>query len=202
MNQDQRKFLIEKVRSGADKEIEELKEGLPAEPNLNNYLVSAFLAGKIEFVPIAQLRDRMRDAILKCGSTVEIIAEDYDDDNMWGKAKRRSSKRKRYQHDDGDSNFVVKIPPEELFVLPPAFLKERAEWEAERDRVEAKIKEITTMRDTVIMKIQIGSSARLDSLIMEVDSMGDLSILNAQLQLTGSAAQSAPPKQLSGKKGK
>lgn len=41
-----------------------------------------------------------------------------------------------------------------------------------------------TQRDTILLKIQIGSNQVLDKLVTQVDNLADLNIMNSQFLLT------------------
>jgi hypothetical protein len=172
MNQDQRKFLIEKVNITFREQRDELSKNSPIEPSLNNYLIAAFLDNTIQFKDINILKNKMRDTVLKYGISDRLIEKDSD---------IYSSRRNRSKED----NFV-RVIAEDLFVIPEAYIKAMDEYTKEKQKLDDKIKELESNKETIIMKIQIGSSPVLDKLITQVDNMADLSIMNSQFLLTDS----------------
>jgi hypothetical protein len=164
MNQDQRKFLIAKVEQTFKEQHNELKEQIPEEPSLNNYLIAAFLDNSIQFNDIEKLKTNMRETVLKYGISDKLVEE-----NSWNSRKNEQ----RY----------VRVLPEDLFVLPENYLAALSEYQQKKNEIEKRMKELQAQKETIVMKLQIGSSSTLDKLIIQVDNMADLSIMNSQLLL-------------------
>lgn len=164
MNQEQRKFLIGTVEKTCDKQIKDLEDSIPDKPSLNNYLIAAFMDNSIQFNDIQILKDKMRKAVLKFGHSDQLIEED----SGWRSRKERS---------------FVKIDPEDLFVLPQAYLDALREYESIRDSINKKIKDLENAKNTIVLKLQIGSAVTLDKIVMQVDNIGDLNLMNTQLLL-------------------
>jgi hypothetical protein len=169
MNQDQRKFLITEVENTCREQVDKLKDQIPVEPSLNNYLIASFLDNTIEFANLDLLKKQIREEVLKMGAGDVLI-------------KKRDSYRFRNRSDDEDD--IVEVKAENLFVIPQAYKDALAIYEAKKAEVENKIKDIENASKTIIIKIQIGSSAVLDRLIAQADNMGDLNLVNAQLAIT------------------
>lgn len=173
MNQDQRKFLIEQIRKTYDRQKEKLRKKRPEPPSLNNYLVAAFLDNTIKFKDIEKLRREMRERVLSMGKDDVLIK---DSDSRW---------RNRRDEDEDVDNHSVVVSAEDLFVLPEAYINELEKYKAAREIYEREMDHLEEYRDTIIMKIQIGSNAVLDKLITQVDNMGDLNLINSRLKLAG-----------------
>ena len=169
MNQDQRKFLIEQVENTCKNQIEELEKQIPDKPSLNNYLIAAFLDNSIKFADIEQLKIKMRNAVLKYGSSECLVCT--ENERSW-----RYNKRNR-----DDDKQVVQVDPEDLFIIPQNYKDSLAEYEAKKQSLEKEIEKLENIKKTIILKLQIGSAATLDKLVMQVDNMGDLSMVNTQL---------------------
>jgi hypothetical protein len=167
MNQEQRKFLTEQVQKTYNNQVSKLKEGIPEKPSLNNYLVAAFLDNTIKFNDIDILRSKMHETVLRFGISDRLI-------------KERDSYNRR--HNQGSE--IVEINPEDLFIIPQNYISAVSEYEELKTKIEKQIDELESTQRTIIMKIQVGSSAAMDKLVMQIDSVGDLNILNAQLMLT------------------
>ncbi len=166
MNQDQRKFLIERV----NKTFNIQKGRIEAEykrdkPSLNNYLVAAFLDNSIQFNDIEKLKTKMRETVLRYGSQDKLVEEEHN---------YRNSIEKKY----------CKLVPEDLFIIPENYTIALDEYNNFKKEGDAKIEELEAQRDTILLKIQIGSNAVLDKLITQVDNLADLNIMNSQFLLS------------------
>lgn len=147
------------------RKIEESKE--LKRPSLNNYLVAAFLDDSIQFADIEKLKVKMREMVLKFGTGDQLI-------------KERSEWRSR----GDEAQNTCSVIAEDLFVIPEAYIKALAEYEADKREIESKVAELEAQKDTILLKIQIGSNAVLDKLITQVDNLADLNIMNSQFLLT------------------
>lgn len=166
MNQEQRKFLIKQVEETCFEQVKKLKAEIPKRPSLNNHLVAAFLDDSIQFASISELREKIRKQVLKYGAGDRLVKES-----------------ERYYQNDDDNKRTVVVEAEDLFVVPEAYKKELEEYNSVREEIEKKISDLEATKKTIIMKIQIGSSSTMDKLVMQIDSMGDLDIINSQLML-------------------
>jgi hypothetical protein len=175
MNADQRKYLVGQIENTYSNQVAELKESMPKKPSLNNYLIAAFLDNSIQFADINELKEKMRQTVLRMGKDDVLVKENND----WRK--------------DSSSRYL-QIVPEDLFVIPSNYLEALREYEEKKKAVDEQISALDAHRRTLTMKIQIGSNAVLDKLITQVDNMGDLNIFNSQLMLGGDE----PTKQLKG----
>ena len=169
MNQDQRKFLIGQVEDTCIEQVDRLKAQIPDKPSLNNYLVASFLDGSIEFNDIVELKRKMRERVLKMGKEDALVKT--EDISRW-------SRRNREEEEEVE---VVQVRAEDLFVIPEAYLVALREYEEKKSRIEAEIDQLKNTTKTIVLKLQIGSAQVLDKLVMQVDNMGDLSLVNTQL---------------------
>lgn len=172
MNQDQRKFLIEQVNKSfrAQKELLEEEEESIVEPSLNNYLVAAVFDGTFQLQDVEGLKAKIKQRVLKFGKSDKLVTDPNDSYSRRGK----------------DNKAEVTLDATDLFVLPEAYVVALEQY---RKIKKGKSKELLTLesqRDTIIMKIQIGSNALLDKLVMQIDNLGDLDLTNTQLALTAS----------------
>lgn len=170
MNQDQRKFLIERVNKTFKEQKEKLTDKEREKPSLNNYLVAAFLDNSIRFNDIDKLKENMRQTVLKYGVSDRLVKDDSD---RWG--NRRGN--------DDDKHYC-EIVTEDLFILPESYKIALSEYEEYKKDIEGKIEDLEAKRDTILLKIQIGSNQALDKLITQVDNLADLNIMNSQFLLT------------------
>jgi predicted transport protein len=173
MNQDQRKYLIAQVEDTCREQIEALEEQIPDKPSLNNYIIAAFLDNSIQFADIEKLKKKMRTLVLKLGSSEELVKSS-DEHRYYGARNRKK---------DEDYADIVEIPAEDIFIIPQAYLEALAEYDKQKEGLEKKIKDLKNVEKTITLKLQIGSAATLDKLVMQVDNMGDLNLVNTQLSL-------------------
>ncbi len=170
MNQDQRKFLIERVNKTFEKQKRGLENQFKKEPpSLNNYLVAAFLDGTIQFNDIDALKEKMRKMVLQYGASDRLVKESRDRWDNSGAYKNKNT---------------CEVITEDLFIIPDAYKKELEEYEANQKIAEDKINELEAQRDTILLKIQIGSNQVLDKLVTQVDNLADLNIMNSQFLLS------------------
>lgn len=170
MNDNQRKFLTERVNQTHKRQEEQLRKDIPIKPSLNNYLVAACLDGSLQLQDVEGLRNKIRESVLKYGKDDRLVEEDSEDDY-------------RYRNTTKPKNSVT-LRAEDIFVIPEAYLKALKEYQEKKKEIDDKIKILDSQKDTIILKIQIGSNKVLDRLVEQADNLVDLSIVNSQLLLT------------------
>lgn len=176
MNQTQRDFLIKKVQKIHNEEIRELKTKIPDEPSLNNYLIAAIINKTIKYKSIANVKQSITERVERLGNDSEIVR------------RESGSYRNNYKTID-----YLAVDARELFVIPQNYLEAVKEYEEVDQHIKEEILKHEATKETLELKIQIGSSKILDVFIEEVDSMGSLSLLNDSLNLKEGAVQ---PKRL------
>jgi hypothetical protein len=72
------------------------------------------------------------------------------------------------------------IHVEDIFVLPQGYVKAFAEYQDKKKAYDREVERLEGFRQTIVMKIQIGSNEVLNKLIAQVDNMADLNIINNQ----------------------
>lgn len=170
MNQEQRKFLIERVNKTFQKQKSNLEAQFKKEPpSLNNYLVSAFLENTIEFNDIEKLKVKMKEMVLKYGASDRLVRETKDRWDNTGVYKNKNT---------------CEIITEDLFIIPESYKIALSEYEESQKIINDKISELEAQRDTILLKIQIGSNQILDKLVTQVDNLADLNIMNNQFLLS------------------
>jgi hypothetical protein len=168
MNQDQRKFLIDQVQKTYKEQVDKLRKTIPDRPSLNNYLVAAFLDDTIQFNDINALKNKMRGTVLKFGISDRLV-------------KEKSPYARSIDEKDVDA---VWVDANDLFIIPQSYKDALKEYDDIKLKIEQQIDDLESTQRTIIMKIQIGSNVALDKLVMQVDSIGDLNLLNTQLMLS------------------
>jgi hypothetical protein len=164
MNKDQRKFLVDQVSTTAMDQIHALEHKRPEMPSLNNYLIAAFLDNSIKFNDIDALKEKLRQRVLKMGTSDVLIEES---------SSYRSSKTERY----------VKIVPEDLFIIPESYKKALDEYEKIKADLEKQIDDLRAKSATIILKLQVGSDLALQQLVQSIDNIANLELVNTQLSL-------------------
>lgn len=167
MNQNQRDFLIKHVEKTYRNQREKLDESKPSAPSLNNYLIAAILEGSFELQPAERLRETIHQQVLELGADGKLIVD-----------------KDRWNRDDDEEDRHVTLCAEDVFVLPHNYQEAREQYERERAKWAAQARQLEEYRDTIILKIQIGSAQVLAKLIEQVDNLADLNIVNTNLLLT------------------
>jgi hypothetical protein len=170
MNQDQRKFLLARVEQTYREEREKLDHQKPKEPSLNNYLVAAILDNTIELKSLESIREAIKKKVLALG-----VKETLTD------TERRSW---RNSDDDDRETHVISFSADVIFVYPEAYIKAYSEWKVKVKQVNEKIEMLHAQKETLLLKIQIGSNTSLDRLVDSVDNMIDITLMNSKLMLT------------------
>lgn len=169
MNADQRKYLVERVNKTFNNQKSKIEDSMKlSAPSLNNYLIASFLDDSIQFNDIEALKIKMRKSVLKMGTSDILIKED----SHWNRRNKEITKH------------LCEVQAEDLFIIPQAYKDALAEYESEKARVEREVNELEAQKDTILLKIQIGSNAVLDKLVTQVDNLADLNIMNSQFLLT------------------
>lgn len=166
MNQTQRDFLIRKVQTIHNREIRGLKDKIPTEPSLNNYLIAAILNKTVKYQSMNSVKKSISERIHRLGNGTEIIK------------RQEGSYRNGYVEID-----YMALEAKDLFVIPENYLGALKEYNEVKENIENQIKEHEATKETLELKIQIGSSKILDIFIEQVDDMGSLDLLNDSLNL-------------------
>ncbi len=180
MNQDQRKFLIKKVEEEYNSQAKSLKETIREKPLMRDYVLGQALNGGLELKSNDVIKEIViKDAKIKAGSMMKV-----DDDIGYGRRRRYN----RYDDDDDDDDDSeekeeISFRLIDIFVIPPAYNEEVTKWRARRKEILKNIRLLESTRDSIILKIQIGSSIMLDKIVAQVDALGDLNLFNDRLQL-------------------
>lgn len=168
MNNDQRKFLVKTIEDKYKQELEKLHDSLPKRPSLNNYLVAAALDGTIKVKTTEEIKEAIRQKVLKFGASDSLIQE-------------HSSYN--YRRNTDRTELAVELRADELFEFPQAYLDAEEKYKSNKIEVQKKTEALTRKKDSLILKVQIGSNQSLDKLVNDVDSMIDIGLLNEQLML-------------------
>ncbi len=186
MNQKQREFLIDQVRTNVKKELEKLKR--PQKPSLSNHIIAAALDGTLVLHTNEEIKGSIRERIMKMKE---------NDNSIFGGGSRSYRDN---DDDDEDKNSIFAIKAKHIFIFPPAYLVELEEYEKAYAEYIRKKEELESLKDTLLLKIQIGSDKILDKLIEEADDLGDLSLMSSRLIAGKALPATAETKLIEGEK--
>ena len=162
MNQHQRKYLTDRIDQVWRSQKDAIEEHRTDKPSLNNHVVAAFMDGSIRMKKLGDIGAYLRERVLSGDN--EVIDNGYS------------------RHRDKEVD-MVKLPFDQLFETPPTYIEALAKWQKHDDELEAKLATLTAQRDTINMKVNIGSDKALASLIAEADNLTDLTLVNNKLLL-------------------
>lgn len=161
MNQTQRSFLIKKIDERVKATIDALRHEIPEAPNLNIYLLHAVMSGTFEIKSASELKGVIRERALKSKEREDWMG------NSWGRANKT------------DFTFSAR----ELFVIPSDYETLNNEYKIRKEEIESQIYEIGVQADTLKTRIQLASDKILQTMINEVDDMGNISLMDEKLKL-------------------
>jgi hypothetical protein len=162
MNQAQRNFLIKKIEENLKIQDNALRESEPDCPNIHNYLLHAVMSGNFQLRTTEELKATILDKALNAGSRT---------DNWLAKSAGMFSATKD-----------VHLTVNQLFVIPEEYKIKYDIWKAERDRINQKRVELSAQCNNLIIRIQLASDKTLQTMINEVDDMGNLSLIDTKLK--------------------
>lgn len=174
MNAVQRKFLVDKIELTFKKQVEAIEKTVPEKPSMNRYLIGAFLDGSIKILDSKRIKDNLKKYVKALGSK-ELIKDSSTN-------YRRYKNSWDYDNDDEEDEMMM-VVPSHIMEIPKTYIEATKEYTEKRDAARKAINALRTQRDTLVLKINIGSNQILDKLIMQVDSLGDLDLFSNQLSL-------------------
>ena len=161
MNQAQRKFLIETVQTRTKAKISALKNSIPKEPSLSNHVFLAVMSGTLKLKSEAEIIEALKQKALNSKEGANWLAED----SGWMSSK------------------TVKIERDALLVTPESYDVEYEKYKTELCRIQDEIDELTSQLDTLIIRLQLTSDKNLESIIRDVDDMGEVKLIDNKLKL-------------------
>lgn len=164
MNQAQRNYLIKKIQDTADAKRKQLEASIPKMPNLSNYLLHAVLSGTIEIQTTERLHEIIKQKALKAG----------DGDNWLSDSRRWDS-----------TSSLVSFKLIEFFIIPEEYSALYNEYKDAHDSIRSQIHSLNIQVDTLITRIQLASDKVLQTMINEIDDMGNLSLYDTKLKSIG-----------------
>lgn len=161
MNSTQRKFLVDKLLESSKRQVEELKRSMLIYPSASNFLFKASLNGTLRLKSEKIILDFVHKKALNAKE-----GENWLSDMRIGYEKER----------------VIKIDIDHLFELPQDYLDEVERVRLHNKAIQAKIDEILVVANSMEVRIQLASDKTLQTLINEVDDMGQISLVDTKLK--------------------
>lgn len=166
MNQTQRKFLINKIEENVKNQIKALDDAIPEPPSLGIYLLHAVMSGNFEIKSNEQIKEMILQKALNTKERDDWMG------NSWGRASK------------DEIFFKIK----EFFVVPEEYTKRWEEYRERRKKLEDEINHLRVQSDSLITRIQLASDKTLQTMINEVDDMGNISLMDTKLRTLGGGA--------------
>lgn len=163
MNQAQRNFLIKKIEDQKKAAVNAYESAMPDAPNLSNFLFNAVMNGTFEIKSNDEIKEMIKQKALK------------------SKKGHSNWMASGYAFSSNDNELSFKAY--EFFIVPDSYKKLREEYLKEKERLNEEIRKITIQSDTLITRIQLASDKTLQTMINEVDDMGNISLMDSKLKL-------------------
>jgi hypothetical protein len=160
MNQSQRTFLIKKIQDNEKVQVDALRNSIPKEPSLSNYILHAVMSGTFEIVSQAQIKEIIRQKALKSSERDDWMG------NSWHNASKKG----------------IVFNADELFVVPEEYKKLAKEYRDACQEINTKIGTIHKQVEGLVTRIQLASDKTLQTMINEVDDMGNISLFDTKLK--------------------
>lgn len=161
MNQQQRKFLIDKLKEEYNRQKKELESQFMKLPNPDNYMYLAIMSGTARVRDHEEILATVKNYALKSEPGASWLTESH----RWGRG-----------------NGTI-IDVWEIFEQPEEFRKAMQVAKAHNEALEEKILELKILSDTMETRIQLASGKTLEGIIQDVDDLGDLRLVDQKLKL-------------------
>jgi len=175
MNKDQRKYLTDWVDKGFSKEQEAIEARRYERPMLNNYLVALAMRGELKIKSTEEIGAYVQKRVLEMGKDDALVSFEDESGRRWDR------KLGRYVYVPASGSHSVTLEAEQIFWIPQDYLDRLAAWEENEKQIEADLEALANVRDTVLLKVNIGSDRALESVIAQADSLATLDLVNKQL---------------------
>jgi len=165
MNAAQRKYLVEKIQEKTKARISTLESSRPESISLNVYMLHRVMSDDFDIKPNDELKEVILQKALKAGQE-----KSYREDwlgNSWGTANK--------------SNVAFTL--HEFFVIPQEYQDMIDERNAKRNEINDQIQQLRLQMENIEMRIMLASDKTLQTLINEVDDMGDISFIDTKIKL-------------------
>jgi superfamily I DNA and/or RNA helicase len=161
MNQAQRNFLIKKIEESIKNKIKALDNNKPEPPSLNNYLLHAVMSGNFNLRSTDEIKKTLTDKALKAKGNEDWLG------NRWGMATKNN----------------ISFTADEIFIIPEEYKILFEQFKASTTEINQKIHDISVQGESLITRIQLASDKTLQTVINEIDDMGNISLMDTKLKL-------------------
>lgn len=169
MNSTQRKYLCDKITEKVKAKVKDLESRKVEIPSIAAYMMHEILSDRFEIKPNDQLRTMVISRAKKGLSNPR--PDDFmGDTNSWG------------SHSGNNKNKVV-LSFEEFFVLPESYQTALNNAKAINENLRQQIRDLNIQAETLETRIMLASDKTLQTMINEVDDMGDISLVDTKLKL-------------------
>ena len=164
MNQTQRKFLIERIQKTVRESIKVLEGTKMKYPSASNYIFRAILNNNLKLQPKEVISKALKDKALKAKEGKNWLESS---SNSWMDYKENN----------------VSLPIRDLIVVPDDYDKEYNKVKTYNEGINKKIELLRIQLDSIEVRVQLASDSKLKKLINDVDDMGDVRLVDANLKL-------------------
>ena len=162
MNQSQRIFLIGKITEKINLKIKSLQDQLLVWPSASNYIFKAVMNGTLQL----QSQQHIMEAIRKKALAAK-------EGESWLSGKRMGYDKER----------VIEIDIPDLIIIPADLEDEKSRVVLHNKQINDQIRDLRIQMETLEIRIQLASDKTLQTMINEVDDMGNLSLIDTKLKL-------------------
>lgn len=161
MNQSQRSFLIKKIEETSKIKIKVLEAEKQEYPNISNYILHEVMSGRFEL----QSTEHIKAVITKKALDAK-AGEGWMNKDRWG-----------------SNSTVISFNPKDIFIIPESFNELKKKVEETNHKIQEEINQINIQSESLIVRIQLASDKTLQTMINEVDDMGNISLMDDKLKL-------------------
>lgn len=161
MNTQQRNYLIKKIEESVKCREKALRDSLPKEPSLSNYLLHAVMSGTFEIKTNDEIKEMIKQKALNAEAGRD----------SWMASGSAFSDRRE-----------LAFKAKDFFVITEEYKIVLAKYTQERDRIQQEINTLCAQSEGLITRITLASDKTLQKMINEVDDMGDISLMDTKLK--------------------
>lgn len=168
MNQSQRSFLIKKIQENVDNRIRLMRASKPEHPDMANYIFHAVMSNTLKI----QSQEHILEAIKKKALKAKPGHNWLGDNRSWG-----------------DLEHVVKLSFSDVFILPDDYNDLLKNYHDKVAKIDEEITDLRIASESLITRIQLASDKTLQTMINEIDDMGNISLMDTKLRLISGSNQ-------------
>lgn len=161
MNQQQRKYLLDKIKKTYEDKVRSLKKQEEEYPSLSNYLFSAVMQDTLKLKSSKDILGAIKEMALNA-----------KEGQSWLNGERMGF----------DKYTRIKLNIEDLFVIPKEYTDACEKYEKANQRVKEELQMMKSQYEMLELRINLSSDNVLQSMINEVDDMGNLSLIDTKIK--------------------